>query len=506
VGAKQDLGEPQPHGARALGVRALALVAQRAFTSTWRARVLDGPERDQEVALVVLRDGATAPVRERFARIAEELRAAGEGLLGVLRVRSVARSRDAYLAHLWTAGTTEDLSALRWPLRRRLEFVCRIAESLGQLHALGLVHGCLCPENILLDDDLHPVLSDVGVASPVALREVPSYAGFAAPEVVAGEAPNVGSDIFSVGRLLQVVAMGEVSPEIAEVIRACLAPLESRYRSAADLARALAGVAETLPEEDAGSGVALASSARGGDSPARAADVRRPQPPPARPREAQLPTAVAAPRPDAIPESVLARRAPFVGIAGLLTMALALGGGFFLGGSDSSLRTAFDLFLMLGSAAAVWLLPGLPRRPAAARVALAGSCVALVAVVDPLAAVYGAAARHRLHGGRSEPRAAIDEIVRLGRDFRGVPLAGLNLSGIDLTGADLRGVDLSAADLSNARLWGAEIEGASFDGARLEGADLDHTSLAQAKVGAAKCDAATQLPAGWRCAGFHITR
>jgi hypothetical protein len=493
--------EPRkPRGATALGVRVLTLVAERAFTDTWRVSVIDGPERGRELALVVVRDDASALVRERFARVAEKLRAAGAGVSGVARVRDVAPSGDAYLSDLWTAGSSKDLSALRWSLRRRLDFVGLLAQSLEELHALGIVHGCLRSENILLDDDLHPMLIEVGLATPDVFRDISAYAEFAAPEVLDGEAPNVGSDVFSFGRLLQVVAMGEVTPEMAEVIRTCLASPESRYPSAADLKRALNGIADALPEEKAPPTLPAGASSAFGASAKNSAPIARRSP--SREGDAKPVMAVRC----NTRRSVLERRGPLIGVAGLLAVALALGGALFLGGSDSSLRTAFALLLLLGTAAAAWLPPPSLRVHLAARLALAGSCVAFVAVVDPLAAAYRVVAQRHLRGRESERRAAIDEILRLGRDFRGVSLAGLNLSGLDLTGADLRRVDLSGAELSNSRLWGAEIDGASFEGAQLQGANLDRTRLAQAGVQGATCDAATILPAGWRCTRSQIAR
>jgi uncharacterized protein YjbI with pentapeptide repeats len=504
--------DSQPPGARVLGVRTLALDAQGPFTSRWRASALNGQERGHEVSLVVVRNEAGGPARERFARVAQDLLAAGDGLNGVLRVRAVAPSGEAYLADYWSAGTIKDLSALRWPLRRRLELVSRIAQSLEMLHARGLVHGSLTPENVLLDDDLHPVLSDVGLAMPAATTDMSSYAEFAAPEVMAGEAPNASSDIFSVGRVLQMVALGDVTPEVAEVIRSCSGPPESRYASAADLQRALTAIAEKLPQEEV-SPEALLESVGAAFRPAATPEAGRPQLAPVARERTAVPAPDAA-RDAVVPalvtgadlRSVVARRAPLVGLTGLLAVGVALGGACLLGGSNSSLRDVFGVLLVLGSAAAVWFLPCTTRAPAAVRIALAGLCAALVGVINPLAYVYGAAAQHRLRGGEGERRAAIDEIVRLGRDFRGVSLAGINLSGLDLTGADLRGVDLARADLSHTRLWGAEIAGASFEGARLEGADMDRTSLALARIDGATCDARTLLPAGWRCAGSQVTR
>jgi hypothetical protein len=489
--ADADARAGQPRGARVLGVTALEVIAERPLATRWRARVLQGPDRGKDVALVVVAENATLAVRERFAQYAEDLQAAGDVVSGILRVHAVARSRDAFVADLWTTGTARDLSALRWPLRRRLELVCQVARSLESLHAIGMFHGCLCCENVLIDDDLNPVLAEVGLASPAVVGDTPSYAEYASPEVKAGEEPGARSDVFSVGRVLQEIVRGDETPEVAEVVRTCLAPPAARYASAAEVERALAAVAERLPEDE--------PQPTGRRAPAALAARAS--------RERAL-------QDKAVPErgsaggaiSVLGRQAPIVGALGLVAIGIATGGAFFVGGSEGSIRMAFAACLALGAAGATWLLPAVPRATLAARLVLASACATLLAVVDPLGWIYaGVAARH-LHGSEAARRAAIDEIVRLGRDFRGISLSSVDLSSMDLSGADLRGVDLSRADLSQTRLWGAEVEGASFDGARLEGADLDRTNLGQAQVGSATCNAATRLPSGWRCDGAHVTR
>jgi hypothetical protein len=479
----------QPRCTRALGVRALELLAPRPVATTWRARAVDGPQRGKLVALVVVSESANVAARERFARVAEDLQAAGDALIGIQRVHAVAPSRDAFVADLWTTGTARDLSALRWPLRRRLELVCRVAEALESLHGIGLVHGCLCPENVLLDDDLHPVLSEAGLVSVATLQDRGTYGEFAAPEVKSGEAPNARSDIFSAGRLLQELVKGDEIRDVtvAEVIRSCIGPPHSRYPSAGDLGRALSGIAQRLPE--------VAAAPAPPSRERRVGSASRP--------EMVVPARTAA---STAGMSSHAQPIPVLGFGGLVVVGLAVGGAFFLGGSDASLRTAFAAAATLGAGAATWLLPTLPRAPLLARLALAVGCAALVAVADPLESIYASVAQRHLHGSEGERRAAIDEIIRLGRDFRGLSLAGVDLAGLDLTGADLRGVDLTRADLSRTRLWGAEIEGASFDGARLDGADLDRTNLGQAQIGSASCDSATRLPEGWRCVGARIER
>jgi hypothetical protein len=504
--AKAGAEAPQPRGAKSLGVEVARLVAERPLASTWRARFLEGPSKGRQVALVVVSESASVAVRERFASVAEDLLAAGGNLGGILRVHAVAPSRDAYVADLWTTGTAKDLSALRWPLRRRLEFVGRLGKALETLHAMGLVHGCLCAENVLLDDDLHPVLSEVGLVPSSVIGNTPSYADFASPEVRSGDAPSGRADLFSVGRILQEVVRGDETPELLDVIRTCLAPPTSRYASAADFARALNSVAEKLPVEEEVPRVSLAGRPPSESRPGPVPGGSRP-PPPLRERNTRpdmvLP-ARGAPRGAAL--DAFGRRSLLAGGAGLLCVLLAFGGALALGGADENVRVFFAACLAVGVAAATWLLPSLPRAPALLRFVLAGACTALCAVLDPLAMVYANVAQHHLRGSEASRRAAIEEILRLGRDFRGLSLSGIDLSGLDLTGADLRGVNLSRADLSRTRLWGAEVEGASFEGARLEGADLDRTNLAQARLRGAACDVATQLPAGWRCVDASIVR
>jgi len=181
-----------------------------------------------------------------------------------------------------------------------------------------------------------------------------------------------------------------------------------------------------------------------------------------------------------------------------------------LGGASETVRAILLLAVLAGSALGTSLM----RPPATAslkrgltmQLGLAVGCAAVVFILDPLSVGYRMAAQRHLHGDEASKRAAIGEIVRLGRDFRGLSLANVDLSGEDLSGADLRGVDLSHADLTHARLFGAEVQGASFDGASLAGASLEQVQLELASVGAATCDGSTHLPRGWRCQGARLVR
>ncbi|MGA9856037.1 MAG: hypothetical protein WBR29_12250, partial [Gammaproteobacteria bacterium] len=191
--------------ALALGVELGPLVRERPLSRTWRVRTPAPDEKD--LAMVTVAEQATTAQRKLFSTMAEAIRAAGDGLPGVLRVSAIAPSGDAFLTDLWTAGSARDLSALRWPSRRRVEFVLRTVRTVEGLHLRGFVHGCLFPGNVLLDDALQPIVAEAGSVPVHAAAEqfgadAEHYVAFAAPEVVGGEPATVRSDVYSLGRIL----------------------------------------------------------------------------------------------------------------------------------------------------------------------------------------------------------------------------------------------------------------------------------------------------------------
>jgi hypothetical protein len=494
VGVPAGATEAEARAAEALSVRIAGAIGERPLTRTWRATTADG----RPVALVVVRASAPKAERERFGAAAERLRGLKDKP-GLMNVQAVSPSGDAYVADLWTTGTAKDLDALRWSVRRRLEFVRAVAQALHSLHEMGTVHGCLCEENILLADDLKPVLAEAGSVSVHALAErggdAASYAAFAAPEVNEGGEPDARSDVYSLGRLIQHLLRGDEVPEVSAVVRRCVSSAPAgRYASAAEVRVAVDGAIDSLPR--AAAIVAPGRAAPGAGAGAGAS------------ASASASAGAGAGAGAAAPDSVRKEPGPparWPAPAGILFIAASVTGAFLGVGANESVRGLLTGALALGVALVAWAIPPQAGTPKALRGAVAFALATLVVGVEPLEYGYrAAAARAIAHGVPDSRRAAIAEIVRLGRDFRGMSLAGADLAGIDLRGADLRGDDLSGSDLSRANLWGALLKGASFDGARLFRADLSQTDFSSAiHVDGAACDAKTLLPDGWRCVAGH---
>lgn len=84
--------------------------------------------------------------------------------------------RVCYVVNEWGQGDSLDILLTRdgpLPPRRAAWMVAEVADSLAQAHALGLVHGRLVPENVLIDT--HGQVRIIGFAVDAALLGLPSH-------------------------------------------------------------------------------------------------------------------------------------------------------------------------------------------------------------------------------------------------------------------------------------------------------------------------------------------
>src|SRR5215831_8814984 len=133
------------------------------------------------------------------------------------------------------------------PLAESLRVGQAIASALAEAHRAGIVHRDVKPANILMTRN-GPSLVDFGIAewgaegTAVAAGTPP----YMAPEQALGIS-DPRSDIFSVGCVLREMVGPDAPPAVRNIIESCVcSDPDERWQSAADLARALAWLAEPL--------------------------------------------------------------------------------------------------------------------------------------------------------------------------------------------------------------------------------------------------------------------
>ena len=124
-------------------------------------------------------------------------------------------------------------------------------EALAAAHRARVVHGAVHPRSVLVDEDGAVRLGDfvVGRALTTAVAQGADsamwrgLAGYLAPELVVGEDPAPGADVFAVGAMLFTMLSGDVPPGSLHVTpaverlvqRALDTDVTRRYRNASDL-------------------------------------------------------------------------------------------------------------------------------------------------------------------------------------------------------------------------------------------------------------------------------
>jgi len=109
---------------------------------------------------------------------------------------------------------TELTADERADTRRCARLVEQVAGGLAEVHACGLLHRDIKPQNIILGDDGLPRLVDFGLAVPVAseaLQEVTGSPPYMAPEQARGQGERVDArtDVYGLGAVLYYLLTGK---------------------------------------------------------------------------------------------------------------------------------------------------------------------------------------------------------------------------------------------------------------------------------------------------------
>ncbi len=119
------------------------------------------------------------------------------------------------------------------PWADALDATARIAESLGEAHRRGIVHGDIRPKDIRIDERGTPLLADVGLAalagSPARERVGDARREHTAPEVLDGTAPDERTDVYALASVLYEMVSG--SPPFGRAPEQPADTLDARIRT-----------------------------------------------------------------------------------------------------------------------------------------------------------------------------------------------------------------------------------------------------------------------------------
>ena len=209
--------------------------------STWAAvRGLD----DRRLALKIV---PVSDVTQAQAQATQQMAVLDRiGNEHVVRQHSAIALADGTLALVLdqvTGGTLAMLLGSRGHLRpgETVTAVAPLFGALADLHAVGVVHGDLAPDNVLFSAEGRPLISDLGVVGLLGRHTGPAdgSSGFVAPELVRGAETSPASDVYAMAALGWFCLTGappapaatrpslttlrpETPPRLVEVLTACL--------------------------------------------------------------------------------------------------------------------------------------------------------------------------------------------------------------------------------------------------------------------------------------------
>lgn len=115
------------------------------------------------------------------------------------------------------------------PLTNLVNWFKQITESLGVIHSLGMLHRDLKASNIVMRDDMTPILLDYGIESSVMLSsgflqgdQIYCTPFYVSPERIVGDPASVQSDLYALGILFYEMLVGEkpyIGSNLGEVLQ-----------------------------------------------------------------------------------------------------------------------------------------------------------------------------------------------------------------------------------------------------------------------------------------------
>jgi len=222
----------------------------------------------RRVAIKVIADTLAADPAyvERFAREARTAAGLSHPHLVSVYDYAASASQPFLVMELVEGGTLADRIA-RGPVEAREATILagELTSALECVHEAGILHRDIKPANVLIGRDGRARLTDFGIAQPEdATRltrpgDVIGTIRYLAPEVLAGEAPSVQSDLYAVGVLVRELAGENPDPPLRDFVERLTAAAAAQRPASAAAALAILSPAApaatrpiAAPAEDAG--------------------------------------------------------------------------------------------------------------------------------------------------------------------------------------------------------------------------------------------------------------
>lgn len=192
----------------------LSVAVDQALGPWWPGSALfrAKPRPDGDASLVLTFPLASGPPRERFRGLSGKVRQLTYP--SILRLEEAILTDDRAVLRFEPFGGQPMSRRLRGPWRplprTALNILVQVGEALAAAHQLGLVHGWLSPNTILIDDDERIKLAGFGLDTLFPADDGTAMA-YRAPELSAGVEAGPAADLFSVG-LLGVELFGALLP------------------------------------------------------------------------------------------------------------------------------------------------------------------------------------------------------------------------------------------------------------------------------------------------------